>query len=126
MRKLPDAKGLIDSVLRLARKNPEFIYSKEYSDGGCRYVDESGNGMCLLGRAMIENGLDPEVFSELSPTPAGTEVPANENLFRAIAKTVVDEISREEISALQLVQFYQDGDEPWRYAVGPLRRLVGL
>ena len=99
---------IINEVRRLAADNPDYIYvspgGSEYSS--CVYIHD-GKGSCIVGRALVNNGFDPEKVSQHEG------LTADEML---VALGIKEETDFEQVW-LDRVQTLQDSGTPWADAV---------
>lgn len=60
------AKQLVDSTIRIAEENPNYVYkSPEGDNGDCMYFDpDTKQPSCLIGHALADNGI---TFDDLKP-----------------------------------------------------------
>lgn len=99
---------IINEVLRLAAENPDYIYTIPGGDehSSCVYIHD-GNGSCIVGRALVNNGFDPEKVAQYEG------VTADEML---VALDIKEETDFDQ-TWLDRVQTEQDSGTPWAEAV---------
>ena len=99
---------IINEVRRLAADNPDYIYvnpnGSEFSQ--CVYIHD-GKGSCIVGRALVNNGFDPEKVAQYEGATA------DEMLVVLGIKEAIDfgQVWLDRVQALQ------DNGTPWADAV---------
>lgn len=102
-------------VRELAAENPEHVYAFPAGSMACYNVweDEDGElvGSCIVGKAIVALGIDPELFIERD-----VQATSVHNTLRAF-EAELDMIYGPEAEWLQNVQAFQDQQIPWAGAV---------
>lgn len=108
---------LNQEIRRLAAESPDFVYRPEDPDtGSCVYV-VNGVGSCIVGRALVNLGVDPEWLTEdisitLYPKSRNSE------RFEKIAGDIPGLVATDdEIQWANAVQESQDLESRWGVAV---------
>lgn len=106
------AKQLVDSVIKIAEEQPNYVYEPPESDeGDCMYFHpETKQPSCLIGYALADNGITFDDLDELGIDNAGDD--AASVCWKVDASSDTDLVD-----FLQMVQGDQDYEVPWGEAV---------
>lgn len=113
----------IDDVIRQVRleaeQNPDFNYRESYGPV-CEYVDECGDGKCIIGKALVSLGVDVSVFrlGACSDTGNMNSVP----IWNLWSRFIEDEgfnstTFRDRVRWLTYVQNEQDTGSTWQESI---------
>lgn len=108
-----NASAVLERVEKLGKKYPDELRP-------CQYVDKDGQGCCIVGRALIEEGADPGPFLEDEDLNKFTSVA---ELFRDYAEELGlrNDLSENDFIGLKIAQSRQDADLSWGSATEHLR-----
>ena len=109
-------KEVISEIRKIARLNPEIVYSRDIFNPGdypCQYVVD-GKGSCIVGRALVNLGIVPERLHEFEG------LQANDVLSRLSVGTD----HSDQTEWVNRVQSHQDANAPWGIAVEKADRYI--
>lgn len=110
-------KQVISEIRKIARRNPEIVYSRDIfspGDGFCRYVID-GKGSCIVGRALVNLGTSPQRLHEFEGMTAAD----------VLIHLRVSQDHSDQSEWVNRVQFHQDHSVSWKNAVEKADRYVG-
>lgn len=110
-------KEVISEIRKIARLNPEIVYSRDIFNPGddpCQYIVD-GKGSCIVGRALVNLGIAPERLDEFE----GMKV------SDVLYSLLVDTDHSDQTEWVDRVQFHQDASVPWGIAVEKADRYIG-
>jgi hypothetical protein len=94
-----NAKAFVAEIRQLAADNPD-------QTAACKYLDEDGNGVCIVGKALVNLGVPPAELEYYE----GVSV-------RAIADEMFPEMPSLVVEWAHSAQFAQDEGNTWGNAV---------
>lgn len=99
------AKDIENEVREIAAAHPDYIYDDFDEEQRCRYIN-NGKGSCIVGKALVNLGINPEEIIRLEGSPANLAV-----------SELVDPGEEASLYWLDYVQSEQDNEIPWGEAV---------
>lgn len=108
-----NASAVLERVKKLGKSHPN-------EERECRYVDIEGQGCCIVGNALIDEGMSPAPFLEDDDLNRFTNVA---ELFKIYGKELglVNDLSEGDLQALKRAQAEQDAGAAWGDATEHLR-----
>lgn len=106
-----DLAELKAEVIRIAKENPNTVYTSKRDDGECRYIEEDGTPGCIYGNAFLNLGVPPEVI-ERHEGYGIDKVLSGKHYWERNDNPLMSEMR-----ALWEVQSEQDVGRPWGEAV---------
>lgn len=110
-----DLAELKAEVIRIAKENPDTVYTSKRADDECRYIEEDGTPGCIYGNALLNLGVPPEVIERHEGYGIDKVVSGRPHWERK-----EDDPLRSEMFILWKVQYDQDAGLPWGEAVKKL------
>lgn len=111
------ATQVADKVKEIGTREPDMRYHDLYQeitqsdDVVCQYVLNAGPG-CIVGKALIELGVEIEVLQELDNANHGGGTAAG-----SIPDTIIERDSFDAMAYIQTVQANQDWGDTWGEAI---------
>lgn len=109
------ATALLQKVLEVASKNPDFVYQDEFPGRPCKYeIDKKP--ACLIGRGLHEMGMDLGEITKLEER-RGEGGMSVLGLFDEMPH-LLEEDDPDAVFLMCEMQIHQDSGKPWAEAAG--------
>lgn len=115
---------VIEKVREIAAQNPDYVYQRPSFTSCCCYCSSHSdpNQGCLIGRAIL--AVRPDLREDLLEIDKKAEAFNSFHLLEKIHKEL--DLTKQEVTWLNAVQFFQDTGITWSMAVAEADRVFPL